>query len=108
MLTLPDILTIEQAYAPAMAIRDAAEAADYFGALVERHIRMTKHTREEAEEVERTNLGYYAGYYDQETRDRVLRLFNAPHPFFGTEPATPERAFALGMELGRQAKAEVE
>jgi len=31
----------------------------------------------------RINLGYMAGYYDQATADKVLRLFGAAHPIFG-------------------------
>jgi hypothetical protein len=100
-MILPDVLTFEQAYAPAMEIREEEGAAAYFQALVERDIRMNGHSVEEAEAIERHNLGYYAGYYDQETRDRVLQLFNAPHPYFGREPVSTEGAYALGLELGR-------
>ncbi len=56
-------------------------------------------TREEAEEIERANLGYWAGYYRPETRERVERLFRCAHPFFGSiaekGPPTPEQPTRL-------------
>lgn len=52
-------------------------------------------TREEAEQIERSNLGYYAGYHLDETRERVERLFRCAHPVFGSiaenGPATLEQ-----------------
>ena len=60
------------------------------------------HSREEAENIERCNLGYWGGYYDLETRLRVERLFRCEHPFFGLaadgQPA-PEEAFEMGRQL---------
>lgn len=40
--------------------------------------------REEAERVERFNIGYWTGYYDSATAARVQRLFRCEHPFFGS------------------------
>jgi len=65
-------------------------------------------TREKAEENCRSSLGYYAGYYSNETRERVERLFKCAHPIFGsirTEGApTFQKAFAAGKKLGEQAR----
>lgn len=62
-------------------------------------------TREEAETIERTNLGYFAGYYSHATRERVERLFRCAHPFFGSiaekEPMAPEEIFEMGWRMGR-------
>ena len=95
---------------PAMKITDPADAAHYFAAYVN-SIEREAGSREKAEALARANLGYYAGYYDSETRLRVERLFFCAHPIFG--PAangtpTPEEAFRLGVEAGRNAAGKVQ
>lgn len=83
-----------------MAMTDQATADAYFEECV-RHTMRHGPSREEAESIERQNLGYFAGYYDQETRERVERLFKCAHPVFGaitTNGApTPREALAAGM-----------
>ena len=39
-------------------------------------------TREEAEAITRSNLGYWTGYCSDATAERVKRLFHSPHPVF--------------------------
>lgn len=78
----PDI-TIGEKYDPAMKITDQAEADRYFEECV-KHTMSFGSSREEAERIERSNLGYYAGYCDHETRLRVERLFRCHHPVFGS------------------------
>lgn len=98
MMNFPDKITYGEKYRPAMSITDQTEADDWFEACVEHCMRFNR-TRAEAEDIERENLGYYAGYYDFETRQRVERLFGGVHPIFGStangEP-TPEEAFNAG------------
>ncbi|MFH0981855.1 MAG: hypothetical protein V2A79_09980 [Planctomycetota bacterium] len=100
-MELPDKMTYEECYGPAMEITEQQTADDYFAALVRRCMRLNpRRTREKVEAIERTNLGYYAGYYPHETRLRVERLFRCVHPFLG--PAsdhvwTAEEAFEAGM-----------
>jgi len=100
-------ITWEEKYDPAMAITDQAEADAYFEACVQHTMAVGK-SRAEAESLERGNLGYWAGYYDAETRERVERLFRCAHPVFGAiaERGVPtaEAAFAAGMELARVTK----
>jgi len=103
MKTLPKQITFGAKYNPAMQIRTEAEAKDYFEVCVQ-HTMSHGNSREEAERIERQNLGYYAGYYDSETRERVERLFVCAHPVFGSiakhgEPS-PQTAFNTGMALG--------
>lgn len=99
---LPEKLTIGEAYGPAMEITEQGEADEYFELLVRRSVKFERQTWRKAEEIIRSNLGYYAGYYDSETRARVEKLFNCVHPFFGPiskgEP-TAEEAFELGKAL---------
>mgnify|MGYP001563936931 FL=1 len=106
-MTLPDMITNGEKYNPAMKITDEQEAATYFEACVEHTMRFDR-TRAEAETIERSNLGYYAGYYDDETRARVERLFRCQHPVFGpiaaTGPVDPLRALGLGFLRGAAAR----
>ncbi len=97
----PDKMTIGDKYKPAMRITSQDVADEYFVACVEHGMRFGK-TRQEAEEIERSNLGYIAGYYDTETRIRVERLFGCAHPVFGkAKNGTPtaEEAFEMGKTL---------
>lgn len=75
-------ITIGQKYGPAMTITDQMEADLYFQECVT-HAMAHGRERDEAVAIERANLGYYAGYYDRETRERVERLFKCAHPVFG-------------------------
>ena len=96
----PDMVTIGQKYDPAMKITEQAEADVYFERCVEHTMRMRPCERAEAESIERQNLGYYAGYYDNATRERVERLYRCRHPIFGAiaveGPPTPDEAFEAG------------
>ena len=93
--------TIKQKYGPAMTIIDQTTADAYFEACVQDSMSDGK-TRVEAERSERENLGYYAGYYSNETRERIERLFQCAHPIFGkiAERGAPtaQEAFAAGMQ----------
>jgi hypothetical protein len=95
----PKDMTIGDKYRPAMEIQDQEEADNYFKQCV-RHTMMHGEqpmSQEEAERIERINLGYFAGYYGPETRERVERLFNCSHPVFGkvAEVGTPSTDTAL-------------
>lgn len=87
-------------YWPAMTITDQAEADKYFKRLV-KHAMLFGKSRAEAEELERGNLGYFAGYCDNATRARVEQLFKCEHPIFGAiarnGPPTQTEALAAGM-----------
>jgi len=99
-------ITIGEKYGPAMNITDREEAAKYFEECV-KHTMSFGRSKEEAIEIEKKNLGYYAGYYDRATRLRVEDLFDCDHPFFGkakdSEP-TPEEAFNIGVKFGKGVK----
>lgn len=75
-------ITIGEKYGKAMKITTHSEADDYFEECVE-HTMGFGWTREEAEKIERENIGYYSGFYDTETIDRVKQLFGVTHPIFG-------------------------
>jgi hypothetical protein len=94
-------ITIGEKYRPAMEITDQEEADRYFEICVQHTMTFGK-SRKEAEKIERSNLGYYAGYYSEEVRERVERLFKCAHPVFGSiaENGSPtsEEAFEAGKK----------
>jgi len=100
-------ITIGEKYGPAMLIEDQTEADAYFEQCVE-HTMSFGNPRTEAEKIERANLGYFAGYHDNETRLRVERLFRCEHPIFGpiarNGPPTFSDALRAGIERGRALK----
>lgn len=102
MAELPKHITIGEKYGPAMEMTDQTNADAYFEKCV-RHTMTFGSTREEAERIERSNFGYYAGYYGNETQVRVERLFKCSHPIFGaTTPGKsvlPEEAFNAGRKM---------
>ncbi len=98
---LPDKITIGEKYRPAMNMDNKEQANEYFELLVE-HTMGFGSSREEAEGIEKQNLGYYAGYHDNKTRQRVEKLFNCKHPIFGKatdKPISPKVAFGIGKKL---------
>ncbi len=105
----PDRITIGDKYGPAMNITDQAAADAYFERCVAHTMTRFGKSRDEAEVIERANLGYYAGYCSDEIREQVERLFHCAHPFFGaiaTHGApTAEHAFRTGVEIGKAADA---
>lgn len=82
-----DSLTYRECLQPAMSIREEADADQYFAAYVAFIQRsLDKEPRKDnmtAAQIARINLGYYAGYFDTETRERIYRLFACTHPVFG-------------------------
>jgi hypothetical protein len=84
MVEFPDNpKTMGEKYRPAMEVKTKKEAAAYFEACVQHHIQVTGSTREEAEAIQRHNIGYIAGYYDTKKRQRIWRLYGFGRPVFG-------------------------
>lgn len=105
-MDLPLRITTGEKYDPAMKVTDQAEADEMFERLVRHSLATGASSRQEAERIERSNLGYYAGYYDQETRLRVEKLYRCTHPVLGpaTIQHTPEEILKMGMEVGKAGK----
>ena len=108
--------TVGDLYDPAIEIAkrgDKEEAMEYFGALVDHCLEMSKKERpqdnvdlREATRIVHSNIGYWAGYYEKGTIEKVHEVFGSSHPVFGTStPATGE-AFKMGLELGKKLKNE--
>jgi len=102
-----EVLTHGDCFHPAMKITEQEDADQYFKEYVA-HIQghLNKEPNKDgmtAEQIARVNLGYFAGYYDNETRIRVERLFSCSHPIFGNAKngtPTAEEAFAVGAKMG--------
>lgn len=71
---LPEKITIGEKYNPAMECENQEEANAYLEACIE-HSLLQGFSREEAEQMERSNIRYYAGYFKDEITDRVRSLF---------------------------------
>ena len=83
-----DVLTYGECLGPAMQITDRVDAREYLAAYVayiQRALDEKPRSDDKtAAQIAGVNLGYYAGYYDNETRARVERLFMCAHPIFGS------------------------
>lgn len=53
-----------------------------------------------------SNIGYFAGYYDIDKANKILRFFNTTHPIFGANwpdtQLTPDELIHKGMEMARR------
>jgi hypothetical protein len=78
-------MTRGQKYNPAMEIVSQEMADVYFKALVNHNMTHWGQTREEAIQVELSNLVYYSRYYDSNTLERVCRLFKEDLNVHSTE-----------------------
>lgn len=97
--------------AAAMDITDEADAEQYLKDYVA-HIQSVldkeppRKDGMSAAAIASANLGYYAGYYDNETRERVERLFKCSHPIFGSiakvGAPTPDQAFEAGNRMAER------
>lgn len=88
-------------YGPAMRVTDQAEADACFETILEYIVAQDPTlSREHHERIQRANLAYYAGYYNDEIRARVERLFRCAHPVFGAieekGPPTSVQAASAG------------
>lgn len=50
------------------------------------------------------NIGYWSGYYDRKTADRIMDVFKTAHPIFGRRHVEPEEAFKMGKLMGQAAR----
>jgi len=86
----------------AMKVQTVEEADAFLKKiLAENHVGTKDWT--EKERILRSNIAYFAGYYDQETRERIERVFKTAHPVFGSAangPLDPMVAFRLGEAAG--------
>lgn len=84
-------------------IHTPEDATEYLEACIEHSMRFGN-SREEAEKIERSNIGYVTGYFSNAEAACIQSLFNVVHPIFGSvaqlEQLTPEEILQKGIELG--------
>lgn len=105
-------LTIGEVLDPAMKITDPEDAKQYkaaYIAWIQEDLDVNPDPNGlTAEQIANSNLGYFAGYFSNEVRERVERLFTCAHPIFGSikdnEVPTAKEAFEMGKKLGEQLK----
>lgn len=90
----------------AMEVGSPDAADEKFELLVSYVMKNSTLERVQAEARTREALGYYAGYYSEEVRERVERLYHCTHPILGpvSKKWTPDEIFKKGMEMGEMAK----
>ena len=102
-MILPKKMTTDECYKPSLEITDPDEAKEYLEALIERSMKYFDNSREEAERIEKGNLGYYCGYYGTEAMIRVHKLFDCEHEIFGkVESADDLPSDEEIFEMGRK------
>lgn len=103
--------TVGQLYDKAIEIAregDREKAKRYFDALVDHCVKTCAAERpnenidkEKAEKIIHSNIGYWAGYHERGTIEKVHDVFGSAHPVFGKETPSPSDAFNMGVELGK-------
>jgi len=82
---ISDTATLGEIYGPALDVTNRDEAKRYFAKLVQRRMRMTGCSLEEARRIERVNIGYFAGYYSDSINHKVKMLYGAVNPMVTTD-----------------------
>ncbi len=96
------VLTYGECLEPAMEITGSREAKQYLADYIkyQESNMPSVSDGQTAEEICKSNLGYWAGYYHDRIRKRVERLFACQHPIFGSFKkngrATGKEAFECG------------
>jgi len=100
-------LTYGETLDPAMKIIEQADADQYlkeYADFIEKQPDFKGN--ETGISIAKANLGYWAGYWNDETRKRVEKLFKCAHPVFGSieENGVPtnEQAFEMGLNAGKK------
>lgn len=87
-----------------LAKNNKQEAQNFFKAYVKYILEDNDkvNTIEEAEQIAKSNFGYFAGYYNQEVCDIIYETYQCSHPIFGDKPfsVSAENAYKKGLEVG--------
>lgn len=97
-----ETLTYGECLEPAMKITDENDAKQYlkdYTSYIQKHLdKDPRYDNKTALDIAKINIGYYAGYYDNETSKRVNKLFSCSHPIFGNLTPTAKDAFECGKQ----------
>ena len=93
---------ISKIYGSIVEAKTQDEADQKLKALVGLIVKEGKSPRA-AKKIAKANIGFYAGYYDEETARRVWKLYRTRHPVFGKRWPKYDEAVHLGMKMARKA-----
>jgi hypothetical protein len=98
----PEPMTIGQKYTNLLAsVQTSEQAKAYFEACVKHSMTIDIGLcREDAEAMERSNIGYVAGYFSQEEAARIHKLFGFGHPILGNAADWPKMSPESILEKG--------
>jgi len=103
--TNKEILTLREIFEPAMSITEQEDANQYLADYIAYTQKwLDKEPRQDnmtAEDIAKHNFGYYAGYYGEDARRRVEKLFNCEHPIFGSIEKNGSPSFTQAFEAGK-------
>jgi hypothetical protein len=82
------------------------KAKDFLDKYVSHIVEVEGISYDEALDRAKSNLGYFAGYYDKYTCALIYEVYCTEHPVFGKKPygVSPEDAFKAGLEAGYKYK----
>lgn len=104
MFDIPDGCKATKVYDALVCLKNQKLADELFDSVVLKNMQILGVDRDQAEKNVRENIGYYAAYWDTETRERCEKLYGAIHPFLGpvSNNYTPEEIFELGKQWGEK------
>lgn len=109
-MKLPEKPTYRDTLGPAVHLAmegNREKCQEWFNLLVEHLMKNgdREYSLEEAENITKSNIGYYAGYYSEAERRAVAEMYGAMHPVFGNNfSPTPTEAFSAGTQLAEGSK----
>ena len=93
-------------YALHLAKTDSYEAKEFFKEYINCIANDNHYSWDKATEIAKSNFGYFAGYYNEETCDIIYKTYQCSHPIFGDKPflVSAEEAYKKGLEIGANLK----
>lgn len=98
-----EVLTYAECIEPAMKIKSKKDATQYLNSYA-LYIQKSLTNGESAIDIAKQNLGYYAGYYGNDVRKRVEKLFDCSHPIFGKIKENGSPTAIEAFECGKNKK----
>lgn len=89
-----------------LAKTDSFEAKEFFKVYINWIAEYNHFSWDKATEIAKSNLGYFAGYYNEEVCDIIYKTYQCSHPIFGDKPfsVSAEDAHKKGLEMGKKLK----
>lgn len=87
-----------------LAKENIEEAQEWLKEYIKDIAEANKCSLDEATNIAKRNLGYFAGYYDAETCKIIYNVYQCSHPIFGNKPfeVDPEEAYNIGLKMGKE------